>query len=253
MKVVFLGTGTSQGIPVIGCNCQVCNSNNVKDKRLRSSVAVISHDTTIVIDTSIDFRQQMLNSNIKKLDAILYTHEHKDHTAGLDDVRSYNFLQKKSMDVYAEDRVFRALVNQFPYIFAERKYPGIPQINTISIKDEEFFIQKMNVCPLRIWHYRLPILGYRINNFAYITDASSIPDEEKAKLKDIKCLVIGAIRKEKHYSHFNLDEALEEINQINPERAFITHIGHFMGLYNEVTKELPEKVELAYDGLEIDV
>lgn len=253
MKVTFIGTGTSQGIPVIGCNCKVCKSNFPKDKRLRSSVLITLPETNILIDTSIDFRQQMLRAGVKQLDAVLYTHEHKDHTAGLDDIRAYNFLQHKPMDIYAEERVIRALKREFPYVFAERKYPGIPQVNAIPIKEDEFTINKIKVIPIRVWHNRLSILGFRIKKFAYITDASIIPEKEKSKLTNLEYLVIGAIHREKHYSHFSLYEALDEIKKIKPQKALITHIGHLMGKHEEVVKELPVNVTLAYDGLEISV
>ena len=253
MKVNFLGTGTSQGIPVIGCECEVCKSKNPKDKRLRSSLLVSVDDNNIIIDTSIDFRMQMLRAGTKHLEAILYTHEHKDHTAGLDDVRAFNFIQNRPMDIYAENRVIRALNREFEYVFAEKKYPGIPQINPNIIDDNKIKIETIDATPLRVMHNRLPIYGYRIGDMAYITDASHIPDETRTYLHGLKLLILGAIRKEKHYSHFCLEEALDEISKIKPEKAAITHIGHNMGLYDEVQKELPENVFLSYDGLKIEM
>ncbi|MBN1187605.1 MAG: MBL fold metallo-hydrolase [Bacteroidales bacterium] len=253
MKVNFLGTGTSQGIPVIGCSCDVCTSRNPKDNRLRSSLLVSVDNMNIIIDTSIDFRMQMLRAGTKHLEAVIFTHEHKDHTAGLDDIRAFNFKQEKPMDIYAEERVRRALTREFEYVFAERKYPGVPQINMHIINEKPFSINGLDVLPLRIMHNRLPILGFRIGNLAYITDVSLIPDSTREQLNGLKLLILGAIRKEKHYSHFSLDEALDEILRIKPEQAAITHIGHQMGLHDKVQKELPENVFLAYDGLELEL
>ena len=253
MKVNFLGTGTSQGIPVIGCDCEVCKSKNPKDSRFRSSILVSVKDLNIIIDTSIDFRMQMLRTGTKHLEAVLFTHEHKDHTAGLDDIRAFNFIQKRPMDVFAEARVIRALNREFEYVFAEKKYPGAPQINTHIINSTPLQIENIEVIPLRVMHNRLPIYGYRIGDMAYITDVSNIPDKTREQLHGLKLLILGAIRKEKHYSHFSLEEALGEITKIKPQKAAITHIGHNMGLHDEVQNELPENVYLSYDGLEIDL
>ncbi len=253
MELTFLGTGTSQGVPVIACDCPVCVSTDPKDKRLRSSVWLKDDDFSIVIDTSPDFRRQMLDSKVKRLDAILYTHEHRDHIAGLDDIRSYNYRQKEAMNVYCEKRVFRALQNEFPYIFAEHKYPGIPQVKVNLVCKEKFSINGFSIIPVRTMHMRLPILGYRINDFAYITDTNYISDEEKSKLKGLKVFVVNALRKEKHISHFSLSESIELIQELKPEKAYLTHIGHQMGLYRDVEKELPDTIFQAYDGLKISV
>ena len=251
MKITLLGTGTSQGVPVIACRCDTCISDAPKDKRLRSSVLIEEGDVTIVIDTGPDFRQQMLRAEVKKLDAIIFTHEHRDHIAGLDDIRAFNFILKKPMDVYAEERVIRSLKNEFPYIFAERKYPGIPQVNVHSIENQQFKINGLVVQPIRALHYRLPVLGYRIGDFAYITDANYIPPEEKEKLRDLKILVICALRVKDHISHFTLPQALEVIEEVKPEEAYLTHISHQLGLHDDVQKGLPDRVSLSYDGLEL--
>jgi phosphoribosyl 1,2-cyclic phosphate phosphodiesterase len=252
LRVTFLGTGTSQGVPVIGCKCSVCVSENDKDKRLRSSVLIEQENITLIVDTGPDFRQQMLRANVGKLDAVLFTHEHRDHLAGLDDIRAYNFIQQQPMDVYAEERVFRALNYEFPYIFAEKKYPGVPQLKVNIISNREFRINGIQIIPIRVMHYRLPVLGYRIGRFAYITDANFISEEEMEKLIGVKYLVINALRKEKHISHFSLDQALYIIQQLSPKRAYITHLSHQMGLHDSLQKALPSNVIISYDGLEID-
>lgn len=251
MKVTFLGTGTSQGIPVITCNCQVCQSTDPKNKRLRVSVLVEMGDKTIVIDSGPDFRYQMLRAKVKDLDAILYTHEHKDHVAGLDDIRPFNYLLKKNIDIYATTRVQEALKREFSYIFADTHYPGLPQIEVHTIADEPFEIGKTKVIPLNIMHYKLPILGFRIHDFTYITDAKTISEETIAKVKGTKVLVINALQHEEHISHFTLKEAIEFAQKIGAEMTYLTHISHNLGLHEEVEKELPENIKLAYDGLSI--
>jgi len=240
-------------VPVIACRCDTCRSDNTRDKRLRSSVLIEEGNVTVVIDTGPDFRQQMLRAEVSKLDAILYTHEHRDHIAGLDDIRAFNFIQKKPMDVYAEERVIRSLNNEFPYVFAERKYPGIPQINVRYIENQKFNINGLMIKPIRALHYRLPVLGYRIGDFAYITDANYISPEEKEKLKSLKILVICALREKEHISHFTLSQALDVVSEVKPDRAYLTHISHQLGLYDEVQKTLPENVYLSYDGLELQI
>ena len=254
LKITFLGTGTSQGVPVIACPCPVCQSENPKDKRLRSSVLLEKGNTTVVIDTGPDFRYQMLRAEVKRLDAILFTHQHKDHTAGMDDIRSFNYLQQMAMPVYCEERVLKSLQNEFAYVFDDDKYPGIPEIEPhIITQDDTFDIGELSFQTIRVMHAGLPVLGFRTNDFAYITDANFIESSELEKLKGLKVLVINALRKRKHVSHFNLTEALEVIKLVNPEKAFLTHISHLMGFHEEVSRELPENVELAFDELEVVV
>lgn len=240
-------------MPVIACKCSVCASEDEKDKRLRSSVLLEVENTNIVIDTGPDFRQQMLRADVNQLDAVLFSHEHRDHIAGLDDIRAYNFIQQQPMDVYAEERVFRALNYEFPYIFAEKKYPGVPQVNVNLISNTPFQINSISITPVRVMHYRLPVLGFRIGQFAYITDANFISEEEMEKLIGVKHLVINALRKEKHISHYSLEQALQIIRQLSPKRAYLTHLSHQMGLHEEIQKEIPPNVVLAYDGLTVDL
>ncbi|MBC8987898.1 MBL fold metallo-hydrolase [Pedobacter sp. N36a] len=251
MKVTFLGTGTSQGIPVITCNCAVCQSADHKNKRLRVSVLLEMGDKTIVIDSGPDFRYQMLRANVKDLDAILYTHEHKDHVAGLDDIRPFNYLLKKNIDIYATTRVQDALKREFSYIFADTHYPGLPQIELHTITDQPFEIGNTTVIPLNIMHYKLPILGFRIHDFTYITDAKTISEETIAKVKGTKILVINALQHEEHISHFTLKEAVAFAQKIGAEMTYLTHISHNLGLHEEVERELPENIKLAYDGLSL--
>lgn len=252
MKITFLGTGTSQGIPVIACPCPVCQSADPHDWRLRTSALIEHHGTNIVIDAGPDFRQQMLRAKVKNLQAILLTHEHRDHISGLDDVRAYNWLQKRPMDIWGEARVLTELKNQYNYVFAEHKYPGIPEFELHSIDGQPFEVMGINIIPVRVYHYKLPIYGFRIGDLTYITDANFIPEDEKEKIIGTKYLVINALRMQKHISHFSLPEALELIAQLSPRKAFITHIGHQMGFHNVIAKTLPENVCLAYDGLELE-
>ena len=241
MKITFLGTGTSQGVPVIGCRCAVCISEDEHDKRLRSSVLVEHRNQVVLIDTGPDFRQQMLRAGVSKMNAILYTHEHRDHIAGLDDIRAFNFIQRSSMDIYAEERVARALKSGFSYVFAEKKYPGVPQVMLHAISTDPFQIGEMEIIPVRMMHYRLPVLGFRIENFAYLTDGNSIPAKEKDKLSGVKYLAVNALRREKHISHFNLSEAISLIEEVNPDMGYLTHISHQMGLAEELERELPPR------------
>ena len=252
LKVTFLGTGTSQGVPVIACQCEVCLSDDIMDKRLRTSVMLECDGNNIVIDSGPDFRQQMLRNKVTRLDAIMFTHEHKDHIAGLDDVRAFNYVQQKPTDIFAEERVQRAIKQEFAYIFAEFKYPGVPQVNMHSVDNTQFYIGNTKIIPIRVMHMRLPILGFRVEDFTYITDANFISDAEKEKIKGTRFLVLNGLRKQKHISHFSLSEAIGLIEEINPERGFITHISHQLGLHNTVSKELPSNISLAYDGLVID-
>ncbi|MFW6371905.1 MAG: MBL fold metallo-hydrolase, partial [Bacteroidota bacterium] len=216
MKITFLGTGTSQGVPIIACNCEVCRSIDPRDQRLRSSVLVETDNLTIIIDTGPDFRHQMLRENVQDLDAVLYTHGHRDHIAGLDDIRAFNFIKQKPMDVYAEKRVIRALQKEFSYIFAEKKYPGVPQVNIHTIDTETFSINGENIIPVRGMHYRLPVLGFRIGDFTYLTDVNYISEEEKEKIFGSKYIVLTGLRKQKHISHFTLDEAIHLIRELSP-------------------------------------
>ncbi|MDL2314741.1 MBL fold metallo-hydrolase [Bacteroidales bacterium OttesenSCG-928-C19] len=254
IEVTFLGTGTSQGVPIIACDCEVCKSKNAKDKRLRSSVLVKTQGKDILIDVGPDFRQQALRENITRLDAVLLTHAHRDHTAGIDEIRSLNYAQKAPMDVYASQETIDVLVQNNAYIFSDSPYPGAPQINLIQITaDKSFSIDNVEILPIDILHWNLHITGYRIGNFTYITDASAISDKAIENIKGTELLVLNALRKEKHISHFSLSEALEIIEKIKPKRAYLTHIGHLMGFHDEVSKELPENVFLAYDGLKIEL
>ena len=251
MKITFLGTGTSQGVPVIGCECEVCRSLDYRDKRLRSSVHIQAGNQSLIIDTGPDFRQQMLRENIKHLDAVLFTHAHKDHIAGLDDVRAYNFLQQSDMPLYGRQEALEQIKVEFYYAFEKDKYPGIPQLRLHEISEESFSINGIAVTPLPVMHMKLPVLGFRIGNFSYITDANFISDATYEKLKGTEILVLNALQKEKHLSHFNLEEALNEVKKIGAAKTYFTHISHKLGKHKIIEKELPESVALAYDGLTI--
>lgn len=253
INVTFLGTGTSQGVPIIGCNCEVCKSPDSKDKRLRSSILVQTKGKNLVIDTGPDFRQQMLRSKITKLDAVLFTHEHKDHVAGLDDVRPFNFLHKSAVKVYAEKRVQEALKREYAYIFTENPYPGAPQIDMTLIDNTPFQIEEIEILPIRVMHHKLPILGYRIGDFAYLTDMKSLPNSELEKLKDLKVLVVTSLRKEEHISHMHLEESIELIHKINPGIAYLIHLSHRFGLHEIEEAKLSAPVKIAYDGLKIRI
>lgn len=254
MKVYFLGTGTSQGIPIIGSDHPVCLSDDPRDKRLRVSVLMRWEDHNVVIDCGPDFRQQMLTAKCAKLDGILFTHEHADHTAGLDDIRPYNFRQGP-MPVYAHERVITSLKRRFDYIFeTENRYPGAPSVAVSEVKnDAAFVLGGKTVIPINVWHGDLQVFGYRIDDFAYLTDVKTIDAAEVEKLKGVKVLVVNALRVEPHISHFNLEEALAFISHIQPERAYLTHISHHMGFHGEVQEKLPKNVFLAYDNLEITI
>jgi len=249
VKITFLGTGTSQGVPVIACECKTCLSEDPRDKRLRTSLLLESNDVTLLFDAGPDFRQQMLRAKVKKLDSIIITHEHKDHIAGMDDVRAFNYKSQDAIDIWAEGRVQNAIRREFSYVFAEYQYPGIPKMKLISIPEHGFVIRGIEIIPVRVRHYHLEIYGFRIGDFAYITDANYIPEESKAKLIGVKYLVVNALRKEKHISHFSLREAVEFIREISPKKAFLTHISHQMGCYEEVSRELPPGIMLAYDEM----
>ena len=251
MKITFLGTGTSQGIPVIGCECHVCLSNDKKDRRLRVSVCLEIQGKKILIDISPDFRYQMLRSGIERIDAILVTHEHRDHVGGLDDIRPINFKYRMDMPLFAVDRVQGAIRKAFDYIF-DNDYPGVPKVELIAIeKNKNFIVGNTIVTPIEIMHAKLPIMGFRIGNFAYLTDVKSIESSELDKLKGLKVLVVNALREEPHATHFNLQEALDFVTLIQPQKTYLTHISHHMGFHAEREKQLPENVFLAYDNLEI--
>ena len=251
MKITFLGTGTSQGVPLIACKCEICSSTNAKDKRLRSAIMLETSSTTIVIDTGPDFRQQMLREQVKKLDAVVFTHEHKDHIAGLDDVRAFNFINGKHIEVYATSRVQAAIKREFAYIFAEDKYPGIPLINLHEINGAPFKINDIELIPIEVMHYKMPVLGFRIADFTYITDAKSISEKEKEKIKGSKVLVLNALRREEHISHFTFQEAIDLAQELEVEQTYFTHISHQLGLHEQVSEELPSGIFLAYDGLQL--
>lgn len=255
MQVYFLGTGTSQGIPVIGSNHPVCKSDDFKDKRLRVSVWVTFGDVSIVIDCGPDFRQQMLTSGCEKLDAVLFTHEHADHTAGLDDIRPFYFRQKKDIPIYAHQRVLENFNKRFDYIFeTENKYPGAPGVQTFEVRNnEDFEIGNTKLIPINVNHGNLQVFGYRIQDFVYLTDVKTIDAAEIEKLKGTKVLVVNALREEQHHSHFNLQEALDFIHLVKPESAYLTHISHLLGFHEEVQKKLPPNVFLAYDNLKITI
>ncbi len=253
MKLTFLGTGTSQGVPVIACNCEVCTSIDFQDKRLRSSIFIETENCNIVIDTGPDFRQQMLRERVQKLDAVLFTHEHKDHTAGMDDIRSFNFRQKKDMPIYARKSVLNQIIQEFEYIFRENKYPGVPQVDAIEIENKPFKVDNTEITPIEVLHYKLPVFGYRIENFAYITDAKTISDTEKEKLQNLDVLVINALQKEAHISHLTLEEAIQLAEELQAKKTYLTHISHKLGTHREVSKTLPDNIALAYDGLKIEL
>lgn len=252
MKVTFLGTGTSQGIPVIACDCKVCTSTSPFDTRLRVSVLIEVDGKTFVIDTGPDFRYQMLRARVKQLDGIFITHEHKDHVAGLDDVRAFNYRQKKAMNVYAHKRVHETLEREFHYAFADFKYPGVPLINLNEISSAPFEVEGVSIIPIEVMHYLLPVYGFRINDFTYITDAKTISEQEREKIKGSKVLVINALQKEKHISHFTLEEAISFAQEMEIETTYLTHISHNMGRHEDVSEELPPGIKFAFDGLVIE-
>jgi phosphoribosyl 1,2-cyclic phosphate phosphodiesterase len=253
LTIKVLGTGTSQGIPVVACDCDICQSPDPLDKRLRSAVLVETTENTIVIDAGPDFRQQMLREQVKKLDAILITHDHKDHIAGIDDVRAFNWILKKPMEIYGRPEALQTIEKDFAYAFHEIKYPGVPQINLHSIENRPFTINNNIIIPILALHGKLPVTGFRIGDFTYLTDASHIEAQELDKIKGSKCIIINGLRKEPHHSHFTLDEAVSLLKILNPKQGFITHISHQMGLHSEVNKYLPPGISLAYDGLQINI
>ena len=249
----MLGTGTSTGVPMVACPCEVCSSSNPKDKRLRSSILVQSESTTFVVDTTPDFRYQMLRINNRRLNAVLFTHPHKDHTAGLDDVRAYNFFQQEAMNVYANSLTEEALKREFAYVFADKKYPGVPEIILNTIDESSFFIGDIRIVPIQVWHYKMPVYGFRFGNFTYITDANRIEEAEKEKIKGSEVIVLNALRKEDHISHFTLQQAIDLVHELQIPKAYFTHISHQLGKHDEINSILPANIELAYDGLTISL
>ena len=254
MKITFLGTGTSQGVPVIACGCRVCTSTDTKDKRLRSSI-MISETVAgnVVVDTTPDFRYQMLRAGVKHLEAVLITHSHKDHIAGMDDIRAFNYFQQQSIDIYASIPSQEAIIREFSYAFAEHKYPGIPEINLKTIDGNPFNVKGLDITPVQVMHHLMPVLGFRIGDFTYITDANFISPEEKDKIRGSSVLVLNALRREKHISHFTLGEAIALAQELEIPQVYFTHISHQLGLHAEVNPELPAGMALAYDGLEISL
>lgn len=253
LNIEFLGTGTSGGVPMIGCHCEVCSSGNPKDHRLRSSILVKSETTNLVVDTGPDFRQQMLRAHNEKLNAILYTHPHMDHVAGLDDVRAYNYFQHKPMRLYANVMTQNALKRIFYYAFEEHKYPGVPQLELKTIDRDPFMVGDIPVQPIHVWHHLMDVIGFRMGDFTYITDVNKIDDDQLALIQGSKVLVLGALGKVQHISHFSLEEAIAVVEKLDIPEAYFTHIGHRMGLYDITEKELPSHIHLAYDGLKLQV
>ncbi|MBL7929742.1 MAG: MBL fold metallo-hydrolase [Bacteroidia bacterium] len=252
MKITFLGTGTSQGVPVIGCQCAVCTSDDNHDNRLRSSVMIEKDGRVAVIDSGPDFRQQMLREGVKRLDALIFTHEHKDHIAGLDDIRAFNYVMKQKVDVYATDRVQLAIRREFPYIFDEIKYPGIPELNMHTISNSAFTAAGIDFIPVEVVHYMLPVFGFRTGDFTYITDAKSITEQEKKKILGCHTIVINALRHETHVSHFTLNEAVELLLELKCKQGWLTHISHQLGKHIDVDSSLPSHIRCAYDGLKLE-
>lgn len=253
MVVTLLGTGTSQGVPVIGCTCPVCQSTDPRDKRLRVSVLIEQNGNHAVIDTGPDFRQQMLRESVRHMNAVVFTHEHKDHIAGLDDIRAFNFVQRKAMDIYASERVQVALKRDFFYAFEDFKYPGVPELRLHTIENVPFEAGGITFNPIEVWHYKLPVLGFRVGDFTYITDANRIEEVEQEKIYGSRVIVLNALRKTKHISHFTLDEAVELLEKWKPERAYLTHLSHQMGFHEEIERELPDFIHVGYDGLKIEL
>lgn len=253
LKITFLGTGTSSGVPMIGCECEVCSSQDQKDNRLRSSILVQSTQTTIIVDTGPDFRYQMLRQKIRQLDAVIFTHPHKDHLAGLDDVKAYNYFAKKAMEVYADSLTEEALRRDFYYAFSDTHYPGIPELNLNTITLEPFMVGDIPVIPILVWHLKMPVMGFRFGKFTYITDANKIEENEKDKIRGSSVMVLNALRKQKHISHFALNEAIGMVEELHVPSAYFTHISHQLGVHAEVEASLPEGMHLAYDGLVLDL
>jgi len=253
LNITFLGTGTSQGVPVIGCDCEVCQSLDFRDKRLRTSIHLQVDDKSIVIDTGPDFRQQMLREDIKNLDAVVFTHEHKDHTAGLDDIRPFNFRHQKDIPIFGRSAVLKQIKQEYAYIFSANSYPGVPRVLVHEIINEPFIVEGVPFTPIEVLHHKLPVFGFRIKDFTYITDANYISEEEMEKVCGTKILVLNALRLKSHISHFTLEEAVQLIEKIKPDKAYLTHISHQMGIHRKAEMLLPKNIYLAYDGLKIEL
>ncbi len=253
IKVTFLGTGTSSGVPMIACDCAVCQSTDKHDKRLRSSILVQSATTTLVIDTTPDFRYQMLRTHTNKLDAVVFTHPHKDHLAGLDDVRAYNHFMQQPMQLFANDLTANAIKQEMHYAFTEHKYPGVPNLVLNHIDETAFIVGDIELKPIKVWHLKMPVLGFRIGDFTYITDANRIDEAEKQKILGSKVLVLNALRREKHISHFNLEEAIQLANELQVPETYFTHISHQLGKHQDINEELPRNIRLAFDGLVVSL
>ncbi|MCF0173770.1 MAG: MBL fold metallo-hydrolase [Bacteroidales bacterium] len=253
MKVTFLGSGTSQGVPIIACDCRVCNSTDPCDKRLRASILVKYEGQTILVDAGPDFRYQMLRAGVKHLDAILLTHNHKDHTGGLDDIRALNWIEQRPAEIYCEKYVLESLKKEYSYVFQEEKYPGAPEWNINLIDEKPFSINGVEIIPIRGLHYKLPVLGFRFGNFAYCTDMNYIAEEEFSKLKGVEVFVINTVKEGKHISHFSLSEAVEVCRKVGAKMSFLTHISHQLPPHKELADMLPKDIKPAYDGLEIEI
>jgi phosphoribosyl 1,2-cyclic phosphate phosphodiesterase len=253
LKITFLGTGTSSGVPMIACDCEVCSSKDKKDNRLRSSILIESAKTKLVIDTTPDFRYQMLRAHVKHLDAVVFTHPHKDHIAGLDDVKAYNFFSGMPMQLFANEMSQEVIIREFPYAFADTRYPGAPEIKLNTIGTDPFVVGDIPIVPVSVWHMQMPVLGFRFGKFTYITDANRVDESEKDKIKGSEVIVLNALRKEKHISHFNLEEAIHLVNELQIPKAYFTHISHQLGLHTKINDSLPHQMELAYDGLELTI
>jgi phosphoribosyl 1,2-cyclic phosphate phosphodiesterase len=253
LTITFLGTGTSGGVPMIACECPVCSSPDKKDKRLRSSILVRSAKTTLVVDSGPDFRYQMLRARVKQLDGIVFTHPHKDHVAGLDDVRAFNFFTQQAMKIYASEMTQEVIIREFPYAFYESKYPGVPELQLNTIAMDPFMAGDIEIVPIMVWHLKMPVMAFRFGPFTYVTDANRIDAEEKQKIFGTEVLVLNALRKEKHISHFSLDEGVAMAKELGARQTYFTHLSHQMGKHADVDSELPPGINLAWDGLEIEV
>lgn len=254
LKITILGSGTSQGVPLIACGCVVCTSSDSKDKRLRSAILVEKNGETYCVDTGPDFRQQMLTEKVKSLRGILYTHEHKDHLAGMDDIRAFNYFEQRPMQIYCSKEVETALKREYYYVFTGTKHVGIPSVELNIVGDNHFTLEgDIHVTPIKVMHYKMPVLGFRFDDFTYITDAKIISEEEIEKVKGTKVLIINALRVQEHRSHFNLEEALDFIAKVQPEQAYLTHISHLFGKHDEILEMLPDNVSVCYDGMTIEM